>query len=981
MKTISLLLLAVFGCTLLFAQSPPTRVPDAEAPDPGSAWYYYENRGQIIDEAQNIRNDIKYYTTHPGVKIYLGDDTISFTGRNAAIVNDTLVTDTSFRVDMQFYCGQRDANQPCPNTIGVYEASGDSLNYYLPHCSSGIEGVPGFGGVVYQNAFPNTDVHFFSNPEGPLTYFVLHPSADTNAFTLQFLGQDSIQAIANYLHIYSGQHGISFPDGIAYQVDPFGAIVPLGWMPTWYDAGNGKVKMHFGSYNPSYDLVIRTGAVGQKTAGQGTDNLTWTTYYGDAGGEANPDSSREWSVDGMPIIKSALQHGERIFWHAMTSKSTAFNLYSGNRVTTSGLFAYKGDFDCIVSAFDGDTCRRLWSTYFGGSSYEEVAAMLILDANQTNNNSYGNLILAGRTRSNDIPLGIWHSSVLWKKSTNIPSTGLHTGSFIASFGASNGYFKYSTYFGGGSFCYLDALAWDEAKQEIVFCGYIDGSWAKVDTTSQNPGGDTISLRRGGRYFQSSTPDARSGFVGAFNLGRDLTWCTLIGGDSLDVMNVIVPDKSGGLYVLGNTRSRSGSVTVSTTPLFAPVGTGAAVSLPFVDPGAGAFSQTSMRWRRGFLAHFNSARAIDWGTLYGGGTDNEYLGLVVNSKNDVYISGTANRADTIHSNQADNSGTYRIPSYAAIGGSYLQGYGTVNFGQNGGQDAVIARFDSTHKLKWSTLFGLKGIERAPIRLVIDSLDHIYMSGNNEIDTGAGAGAQSIPIYKVTGRYQQDSNASSRSLLTPSTINSGLEVSDGWIVQFNPANRPVWSTLYGGVFPGNHPISGGNLSFVSGNYQDAREIITSMDAVTKNGLVSLYMTGITKNPNTPMYFSNSSRRKPFAIAYDDATHGGNWDSFIGMFENARATAVPSVPQLHTSNNIMVAPNPSHDRFAVTFNNEGKSSRVPMVVTSALGQVLLSGNINAVRGENKFMLDLEQLPAGVYFLQLASEEKSEAVRMVKY
>lgn len=976
MKKLALILLALIGCAKLFAQGPSLRVPDADAPNPGTAWYYYKNKGQIIDKAQNIRNDIKYYTDHPGVRIYLGADTISFTGHNWGIVDDTLRSDTSFRLDMQFFCSQRDANQPCSNTIATYEPSGDSLNYYLPHCSAGIEGVPGYGGVVYQNAFPNTDVHFFSNPDGPVTYFVFHPTADTNDFALLFNGQDSIQTTANYLHAYVGAHDIWFPDGIAYQVDPLGNILPLTWIPTWYKVNSGMVKMQFGSYNSSYDLVIRTGQVGQITAGSGTDNLIWTTYYGDPGSEANPDSSRKWSVDGMPIIKSSLGNGQRVVYHTMTTNSTAFDITTGNRIDTTGMIRFKGNYDCIVSSFDGDSCRRLWATYYGGSDYEEVGAMLIMDATLPNNNMLGNLLLGGRSRSSDIPFGAWATYLGWHKSTNIPSGNGNTGSFMASFGASNGRLKYGTYFGGGSHFYLDGLAWDNYKQEIVFSGYVHGDFSIVDTTGLTPGRDTISLRRAtGRYYQATNPDYESAFLGSFDLSRNLVWSTLIGGNALDVINVVVPDKTGGLYALGNTLSNSNGLNVSGAPIIAPTNTGANVTLPFVNPGKSAFFQTNPTTRTGFVIHFNRNRAIDWGTLFGGGTDNEFLGIGVTSNNDLYIAGMTVNADTFYSSSADNGPTtHRIPTYDAIGSSYMQTYGSTSGGHNTGTDAVIARFDSTHRLRWSTLFGRAGTERAPIRLVVDHANHVYMLGNNEIDTNAGAGAQGIPIYTVAGRYQQDSNASSRSLLSPTTINSKLEASDGWIVQFNPNNQPVWSTLYGGVYGGKHAIT-------AGNYRDAREILTSMDATTNNGLVSLYMTGVSKNPNTPMFFSNTARRKPYSNSYDDQTHAGSWDAFMGMFDNARATSVPIVTQEQSNSTITVAPNPSHDRFTVTFNNESGNSRMQMIVTNAFGQTMLSGDINAVFGANKLMLDLGQLPAGIYFVQIASKDKSETARMIKY
>jgi hypothetical protein len=251
----------------------------------------------------------------------------------------------------------------------------------------------------------------------------------------------------------------------------------------------------------------------------------------------------------------------------------------------------------------------------------------------------------------------------------------------------------------------------------------------------------------------------------------------------------------------------------------------------------------------------------------------------------------------------------------------------------------------------------------------------MAGNNEIDT-VGA-AQGIPIFTVSGRYQQDSNASAPSG-TPTGVNTKKEASDGWIVQFNPNNQAVWSTHYGGVFPGTHTATGSN-------FQDAREKISSIDLGVNNGKVSLFMTGVTKNPYTPVYYNNLTPRLPIATSLSpqfwDPIHGGDWDAFIGFFYDARSTRVQT-PAKSSTHNISVAPNPSHDRFTITFNSaNSRTSKVPMMVNNAFGQILLSSEINVVPGENQFILNLEKLPAGMYFLQIASGNEKEAARLIKY
>jgi hypothetical protein len=104
----------------------------------------------------------------------------------------------------------------------------------------------------------------------------------------------------------------------------------------------------------------------------------------------------------------------------------------------------------------------------------------------------------------------------------------------------------------------------------------------------------------------------------------------------------------------------------------------------------------------------------------------------------------------------------------------------------------------------------------------------------------------------------------------------------------------------------------------------------------------MTGVTKNPYTPMFFNNSTQRCPLppsrGLPYCDITHAINWDALIGMFENAAATNVSSVTRSQT-NKIIVAPNPSHDRFNVNFiNSNNRINKVPMHVTNTFGQGII-------------------------------------------
>lgn len=158
-------------------------LPDPMSAPPSNSNFYYENHGQIVDENGNLHPEIRYYTEHTYPEMYLADDKISFVATKMADTNIIGDVDSIGRIDLQFLCNKQAKNQstekpsafvPC-GVMQAFEPSTDHLNYYLPQCPNGITNVPGYARVVYENAFPNIDVHFYSNAVSTKVYFVVKP--------------------------------------------------------------------------------------------------------------------------------------------------------------------------------------------------------------------------------------------------------------------------------------------------------------------------------------------------------------------------------------------------------------------------------------------------------------------------------------------------------------------------------------------------------------------------------------------------------------------------------------------------------------------------------------------------------------------------------------------------------------------------------------------------------------------------------------
>lgn len=233
------LLVACMSSTV--AQVLPDPIPQA----PSNSNFYYQNLGQIIDENGSTHPEIKYYTEHTFPAMYLADDKISFVASKPADTSVTGSQDTAARIDMQFLCSREPGAKPTAfvpcGVMHAYQPSQDHLNYYLPQTPGGITNVPGYARIAYEDAFPNVDVHFYSNAVAMKVYFVIKPGGDPNDIRLQFTGQDSIGYITGgSLAMYLRAWKLQFPQAVAYQIDSSNNTTVLNWLPTWFITVAGR---------------------------------------------------------------------------------------------------------------------------------------------------------------------------------------------------------------------------------------------------------------------------------------------------------------------------------------------------------------------------------------------------------------------------------------------------------------------------------------------------------------------------------------------------------------------------------------------------------------------------------------------------------------------------------------------------------------------------------------------------------------------
>ncbi|MBN2728919.1 MAG: T9SS type A sorting domain-containing protein [Bacteroidales bacterium] len=340
----------------------------------------------------------------------------------------------------------------------------------------------------------------------------------------------------------------------------------------------------------------------------------------------------------------------------------------------------------------------------------------------------------------------------------------------------------------------------------------------------NPGGST--------YFDNTRDGSVDLVVHKFNANRSKVWATYYGGNNSDYLagytdygKAIVVDNNDELWVAGNAASGS-----SIFPTYNPGG------------GAFYQTQSKLHGETSFMLKFANDGTRIWATVFqhenantnssgirlnGLGTDGDkvyFTGQTYRSNsNDIpfrTLSGAYNNTTFVgaqdpfigrFSNSCvlewcsyfnsgnitktsykqgvdlhiDNSGNLLFIGRESQNSTYPDAWLKVNPGgayvqaqNNGDQDVLIAKFNSSMQVYWSTAYGGNG-QDIPSMIIADNVDNIII-------VCRAAKSTNFPTYNPGGgAYYQASRNS-----------SGTWGSDGFIMKFSPSGARQWATYYGG-----------------------------------------------------------------------------------------------------------------------------------------------------------------------------------------
>ncbi|MBI1195771.1 MAG: tandem-95 repeat protein [Gammaproteobacteria bacterium] len=358
-------------------------------------------------------------------------------------------------------------------------------------------GIPMFKEVVYEQAFPGTDIHFYGNQRRLEYDIVLAPGADPALLRFAYEGAKALSLNGGgdlEIHLGGGTIIQNRPT-IFQEIGGVRHAVSGAFVLVRHDGGDSarqplQYGFELGAYDPRYPLVI-------------DPVLIYSTYLGGT----NHDHAHGVAVDASG---NAYIAGE--------TRSFSFPIVAPIQT------AMAGDEDAFITKLDPSGTSVLYSTYLGGNNHDEAYGISV-DAS-------GNAYLSGHTRSSTFPVSAsaYQSALAGNEDAFLIELD-PTGALL-----------YATYFGG---------KWDDRSFANVNDGtgavYLGGATSSSDFPIQSA-------------YQSTRGGDEDAFVAKIDTTKagaaSLIYSTYLGGKKDDIANSIAVNGLGEVFIVGSTESKT-----------------------------------------------------------------------------------------------------------------------------------------------------------------------------------------------------------------------------------------------------------------------------------------------------------------------------------------------------------------------------------------------------------------------------------------
>ena len=412
-----------------------------------------------------------------------------------------------------------------------------------------------YQGITAKGIYPGVDVRFYTD-KGSMKYdIIVKPGADISKIVMRYTGADNLEIRDKQLVIKTSVGDVKESDPYTYQYEKS----QRKQISAKYVLIGKEIRFDVKNYNRNEVLIIDPTLIFSSFTGSTGDNWGFTATYG-------PDGS---FYGGGINLKSG---------YPTTTGAFQTNWAGGSGSTSAT--------DISISKLSANGTSRIYATYLGGSGNEQPHSLVVDGA--------GNLIVAGRTNSQDYPV---------TGQGQIGSGGGYD-IVVTKFNAAGSALIGSKKIGGQgddgvniaveSFNSLQQNYGDNGRSEVIVDGGGNIYVASCTRSTDFPKTATA--------FQQNNAGAQDAVVLKFDPSVSLSFASYLGGNGNDAGYVLSLAPNGDIYVAGGTESTN-----------------------FPGTSAGVIHSTNQGGIDGFVSIIsNNGIAIIKSTYVGtGGTDQVY----------------------------------------------------------------------------------------------------------------------------------------------------------------------------------------------------------------------------------------------------------------------------------------------------------------------------------------------------------------------
>jgi large repetitive protein len=469
---------------------------------------FIENKGQIIDQYNNLNPQVRFLMSGNGMNTQLRYNGFSYD--LVQVTNQPKMTEAGPVMgeeageELTMHIHRIDFDLLSMNPSYTVETEGQSKEYFNYYTTGtpeeGVLDVRHYQKVTYKSIYPKIDLEFLAQ-EGKVKYnFIVNPGGRLSDIRFKVCGADRLTNEGKSLAIQTSQ-------GELKEEIPF----------SFYEMNGEKteVKAQYVSSGQNVFTIatIEKISSGAKLVIDPNPNRIWGTYYN---GTGTPGTEERFSDIATTI--------------AGVVYSAGITNFSGNIATTGAAqTTYGTNTDAMLVKFS-TAGARTWATYYGGTGVDKGLAV-----------------------------GIAQSEFVWLGGSTTSTTGINffgdqatlgggTDGFLARFNSS-GVRQSATYVGGSGEDVVNGISATTTDGNIFYVG-TTGSTGMQENFSPQSGWTTV--------FQSTLGGSTDAYWGRISSVCETFYRTYFGGTGADQGLAI--SVSSAIQIVGSTASSTGIAT-------------------------------------------------------------------------------------------------------------------------------------------------------------------------------------------------------------------------------------------------------------------------------------------------------------------------------------------------------------------------------------------------------------------------------------